>query len=381
MSRPMIRPNSGTASAAAPRLLSTRILTLVAALAAVTSMGANYGSYSGPMASSGRSVRSKHFVVTAPTPEFARQVCAAAEQYRRELAVEWLGEELPPWQGLCPIRVIVGANLGAGGATSFTFINGRPGNWEMEIQGSRARILDSVLPHEITHTIMATHFGRPLPRWADEGAATSVEHSSERTKQDRLLIEFLTTRRGIAFNEMFAMKEYPRDILPLYSQGYSLARYLIAKGGKRKFVAYLGDGMQWNNWTAATKKHYGLQSLSELQLTWLDWVRQGSPEIRSDTPVASATPPASAMDSARSMTAPADNPTVNINGMVPLPPRSAPGNHVVRPLSRTATATSARPTSPSDGWYRRRRDEAARESERTSQTSPLPRQHVGRPTG
>ena len=181
----------------------------------------------------------------------SRQVCEAAEQCRRDLAIEWLGKELSPWQDICPIQVLVGPHLGAGGATTFTFINGQPRDWHMEIQGSRERILDSVLPHEVTHTIFATHFGRPLPRWADEGAATSVEHVSERTKQDQLLIQFLTSNRGIAFNQMFAMKEYPADILPLYSQGYSLARYLIAQGGKRKFVDYVDDGMQWNNWTAA----------------------------------------------------------------------------------------------------------------------------------
>ena len=67
----------------------------------------------------------------------------------------------------------------------------------MKIQGSRERILDSVLPHEITHTIFATHFGRPLPRWADEGACTTVEHASEKAKQDKLLIQFLLTDRGI----------------------------------------------------------------------------------------------------------------------------------------------------------------------------------------
>ena len=69
----------------------------------------------------------------------------------------------------------------------------------MNVQGSLERILDSVLPHEITHTIFATHFGRPLPRWADEGACTTVEHSTERRKQEQLLIQFLTSNRGIAF--------------------------------------------------------------------------------------------------------------------------------------------------------------------------------------
>jgi hypothetical protein len=233
----------------------------------------------------GASHRTQNFIVSAPTPEVARALGDAGETYRRDLALEWLGRELPPWQDPCPIRVHVGPQLGAGGATSFMFDRGRPFGWQMTIQGSYERLMDSVLPHEITHMIFATHFGRPLPRWADEGAATSVEHDSEKTKQAHLLVNFLTTGRGIAFNRMFAMKEYPEDILPLYSQGFSLARFLIAQGGKRKFIDFVGDGMNWNNWTAATKQHYGYESLSELQVTWLGWVRQGSPHLDPQSPL------------------------------------------------------------------------------------------------
>ena len=142
---------------------------------------------------------------------------------------------LPP----CQISVRVGDRLGAGGATRFVFDRGEVFGWEMTIQGSPERILDSVLPHEVTHTIFATHFRRALPRWADEGACTTVENASERIKQHRLLVDVLKTDRGIAFNDMFRLKEYPRDILPLYAQGYSVARFLIHQGGRRKFVAYL----------------------------------------------------------------------------------------------------------------------------------------------
>jgi len=53
-----------------------------------------------------------------------------------------------------------------------------------------------------------------------------------------LLIRFLKTGHGIAFDQMFAMKEYPPDVLPLYSQGYSLARYLIDQGGRAKFMQF-----------------------------------------------------------------------------------------------------------------------------------------------
>lgn len=222
------------------------------------------------------SVRSPHFIVTAPTPQLATEICQAAERLRHDLAIEWLGHELPEWHGVCQLKADVANNLGAGGATSFIFRGGAPTDFTMNIQGSRERILDSVLPHEITHTIFATHYGRPLPRWADEGACTTVEHEAEKAKQDRFLVQFLTTDRGIAFNRMFAMKDYPPDILPLYSQGYSLARFFIQQGGKQKYVQYVGEGMRSNNWTATTKKFYGFNSLSDLQLTWVEWVRSGS---------------------------------------------------------------------------------------------------------
>jgi hypothetical protein len=223
----------------------------------------------------GASYRTQYFVISAPTAELAQEIGDHAEHYRRTLAVEWLGKELPPWSEPCPIQANVSPNLGAGGATQFMFHDRQPFGWRMTIQGSRERILDSVLPHEITHTIFATHFGRPLPRWADEGACTTVEHSAERQKQEQLLIQFLTTRRGIAFNQMFAMMEYPSDMLPLYSQGYALAQFFIAQGGKQKFVRYVGEGMATNNWTATTRKYYGYESLSDLQVTWVEWIRHG----------------------------------------------------------------------------------------------------------
>jgi hypothetical protein len=320
------------------------------------------------------SVRSEHFIVSAQSQQLAQEVCLAAEKYRRDLAIEWLGQELPPWRELCPITVRLAP--GAGGATSFMFDRGVPFGWTMNIQGSRERILDSVLPHEITHTIFATHFARPLPRWADEGACTTVEHAAEKAKQDKFLIEFLHTNRGIPFNQMFAMKEYPRDILPLYSQGYSLTRYLIAQGGKRKFVEYVGEGMRTNNWTAATKKHYNFDSLSDLQVTWVKWVGDGSPPVEQRRPeagLASAQLPAAksaestAAESfamARQASAygwqapPAQNARAfaRAESMVqpPAPTNFAPP--AASSENRPGASNVSRPIS--DGWYARKRDQA-----------------------
>src|SRR5690606_26319667 len=209
--------------------------------------------------------RTANFTVVAPTPQLAKEIGDTAEVYRRELAIEWIGSEMPTWSRPCPINARVAPGLGAGGATSFVFDHGQVFGWTMDIQGSRERVLDSVLPHEVTHTILACYFRKPVPRWADEGACTTVEHPSEIAKQERLLIKFLKTGKGISFSQMFAMKEYPREVLPLYSQGHSLTQFLIERRGKQVFLAFLTDGMRDENWGKAVRTHYGHENLYALQ--------------------------------------------------------------------------------------------------------------------
>lgn len=236
---------------------------LLVALAAALSLGASY--------------RTPNFIVTAPSADFAKQVGDAAEEYRRDLAEEWLGYQLKQWWKPCPITVRF--DRGAGGVTSFNFDRGEVFGWNMEIQGPPDRILDSVLPHEVTHTIFATHFRQPLPRWADEGACSTVEHESERQRQNQDLLRFLRSGRSIRFSELFRMKQYPRDIHPLYAEGHSLATFLLEQGGKRKFIAFLETGVQDENWTAAIDEHYGFDHLQKLQDAWVDWVAKGSPPL------------------------------------------------------------------------------------------------------
>ncbi len=290
----------------------------------------------------GATYPTRNFVVTAPTPELAREIGDAAEVYRRDLALTWLGKELPPWSDTCPITVQVGPHMGAGGATSFYFRGGRPHGWRMSLQGPREQILESVLPHEIMHTIFATHFGQPLPRWADEGASTMVEHATERAKQQRMLVDFLTTGRGIAFNRLFAMREYPADILPLYAHGYSLTKFLVYQGGKRRFVDYVDAGLRSDNWTAATAQHYGYGSLRELQDSWLEWVRDGSQPLPSSA-IASVAEPAP-----------------------PAVPRAAPVVDSANPADESRLAAS------SNSWYARQRQEHLRQQGRTPGAEPGP---------
>lgn len=217
--------------------------------------------------------KTRNFQTYAPTPELAKEFGDAAEYYRKELAIQWLGVELPPWEKPCPIQAKLAK--GNGGATSFNFINGTACRFVMEIQGSRERLLDSVIPHEVTHTIFATHFREPLPRWADEGACTTVEHTSEIQRMEKNLIQFLKTGRGIPFDKMLAMTEYPQDVLPLYAQGYSVSRWLIKQRGRKHFMDFILDGLSDNDWRRAVEKYYGYRTTAEMQNAWLQDVKRG----------------------------------------------------------------------------------------------------------
>lgn len=225
--------------------------------------------------------KTPNFVVNAPTPQFAKQVGTAAEKFRKELAVMWIGKELPNWSAPCPVRVKVG-QIGAGGATTFSFHNGEVFGWNMSIQGSEERILDSVLPHEITHTILACRFRRPLPRWADEGLCTLVEHESERRRQTLLLGDVMRSGRRIPLRSLFSMTEYPsdmRDVMKLYAQGYSLVDYLVQQGGRETFMQFLHDALRHGGWDQALSAHYGVNSREKLEKKWGNWVVAGSPRL------------------------------------------------------------------------------------------------------
>lgn len=227
-------------------------------------------------------------VLNAPTPELARFFAETAEQSRKDLSILWFGEQMPNWSVQCPIRVKVGPHLGAAGETSFVFNNGEVYGWDMQVQGSVERIADSVLPHEISHTIFASMFRERVPRWIDEGAATSIEHESERAKYRQKLLEFVDPRvqRALPFNKMVAiLGDYPQDFMPLYSQGNSVAEFLIAQGGHQRFTSFARSGMKNNDWNTAVRHHYGYNDLSDLQEVWIGWVGRQFPPIGTYEPV------------------------------------------------------------------------------------------------
>jgi hypothetical protein len=217
----------------------------------------------------GASYRSTNFVVDAQTRDVAQRVADRAESCRVTIARAWLGRELPNWEQPCPIKVRLTAGE-AGGVTSFGFHQGRVTDQTMTVEGRLDRILASALPHEITHTVFAAFFGSPMPRWADEGASLLSEDERELLRHDQIAANLLARRGELPLARLFVIEDYPKDLMNFYGQGYSISRFLIEMGGRPRFLHFVRDGLK-DGWDKATRTHYQLADVRELDRAWRAW--------------------------------------------------------------------------------------------------------------
>jgi hypothetical protein len=230
----------------------------------------------GALASLGAQTRTQNFVVEAPTQAIAERAGQWAEYYRKQKAQEWLGREMAPWPQPCPLRLTVTMN-GSGGATSFIFDQGRILERNMHIEGSLDRLIASVLPHEVTHTVFAEHFRQPVPRWADEGGSVLSEDDLERRRHDQLVRDILRSGRQMRLRTLFNLKDYPRDVMVLYAEGYSVTSYLVGLKGRGAFLGFVAHGMR-GDWDGAARAYYGFNGVEQLEGAWLQHLRNPQPQ-------------------------------------------------------------------------------------------------------
>lgn len=215
--------------------------------------------------------RTKNFVVRGL---HAQEVADKAELSRRVIAQRFLGRTLPDWSTPARIDSLPGGGDYGGGSTFFFFTGGMPGI-EGKWLGNRRTMLENVVPHEVCHTVVASHFKRPTPRWYDEGLAQCVEGRRPQEFHRQLVVQRLQSGRAFPTSKLFGMSEYPRDMSTLYAQGHSVASYLIGLKGPREYIRFGEIGLA-SGWEKGAAEVYGFRDLKHLQQSWLAWVRAGA---------------------------------------------------------------------------------------------------------
>jgi hypothetical protein len=311
----------------------------------------------GAMASLGASYRTPNFIVEAPDVAFAEQVGKMAEHYRRQKAIEWLGYEMPTWGQPCPLRVTVTGN-GSGGATEFAFDNGRILTITMRIEGTPDRLIASVLPHEITHTVLAYYFRTPVPRWADEGGSVLSEDDQERAMHEQTVQQILRAPgRAIPLRRLFSLMQYPRDVMVLYAEGYSVSNFLVGQSGRPVFLTFVAQGMQ-GDWDTAVRKSYGYRNVEELEKAWVQHIYSGRQQ---PTRLASSRGPGDRRDA---------DPTARVVVRQTAPP-AQPMLEAPQPVYRGQIPEDS-PPQPATGWDRRPISQPQSDPQRSYPVPPAP---------
>ena len=225
----------------------------------------------------GASYRTQNFIVNAPNAQVAKDVGDAAETLSRRTrdrmarqAAAAVGPALPDHRASRP-------QPRRRRRDELRLRSRRSLRLAMTIQGSHERILDSVLPHEVTHTIFASHFRQPVPRWADEGACTTVEHVSERTKQQQMLIQFLQDRPRHRL-QLDVRDEGVSGRRPAALRARPLAGDVLHRPRGQGEVSCNSSPTDCKTKTGPPPctSTTAFKTWPQLQNTWLDWVRPGS---------------------------------------------------------------------------------------------------------
>jgi RNA polymerase sigma factor (sigma-70 family) len=205
-------------------------------------------------------VKTANFRVTAPSARIARLIADAAERARKDAAVAWLGKELPTRDHACRITVAIGR--GTSGATSFTF-DGGPIAADMRVEGELDRLLADVIPHQVTHVVLADHFKSVVPRWADEGIALLSESAEEQARYLQMFVDAANAGHAIQFKALCATRDFPANVTAFFAESYWLAKVLVDRKDRATLITFVRGGMK-DGWEAAAKSVYGA-TLDELE--------------------------------------------------------------------------------------------------------------------
>ncbi len=223
--------------------------------------------------------QTSNFLVVADSSQVAQDVAQAAENLRSSLARQWLGRKMDDWKFRCRITVDV-SNEGGSGWTSYDKWNRKLTQIGIRLQGPLDRLMDYVLPHELTHAILVTVLGDTPPRWADEGAAMLAESRSQRLRQRLVVDELLKANGTIPLRDVLCRDEYPRDLGEMhafYTQSLALTEFLVDHGGRARFLKFVRDGYD-ADWDGAVKRHYEYDNVEAMQEDWIEWLHRDARE-------------------------------------------------------------------------------------------------------
>jgi hypothetical protein len=217
------------------------------------------------------------FTPSYPTQQdaqaYAREVLQSAEVWRREIARQWLGEELPPSVGQTIVNVSFSEQQDAG--LTWAKDDPRRRYHTLYLTTTPDRALGSTLAHEMVHVVLATRFPHPqrLPAWLEEGVASSYDDGPRQTTRQRILSWIAKTGNWPDAESLLNSPNMATRDKTAYATASSMTEFLLTRGDKRTLLEF-GQYANQAGWDAALNKYYRLNGTAALQRNWQQWLQQ-----------------------------------------------------------------------------------------------------------
>ena len=228
------------------------------------------------VASAGALESSDNFIVLVADdtePGFAQQVLDRAEEYRQDIAIEWLGEALPPSVGRAIVNVKLAMETDKG--LTWAIDDPRRTHHAVYLTTSSENALGKTLQHEMAHVVFATQFPYPnrLPPWLEEGIASRYDDDERQGTRDQILGWTARTGNWPDLLRVLESSTISTNDQLSYAVASSLVDYLLTQGEKENLFRFAVSG-QRIGWDRALNRNYAFENVDQLRSAWQDWVSQ-----------------------------------------------------------------------------------------------------------
>ncbi len=206
---------------------------------------------------------------------YAQEVLRSAETWRREIARQWLGEELPPSVGQTTVNVSFSEDRDAG--LTWARAGRRREYHTLYLTTTPDRALTHTLAHEMVHVVLATRFPEPhrLPAWIEEGVASRYDDRGRQLIRQRVVAWMASTGNWTDLQSVLDHPNIPASDKAAYATASSVVDYLLTQADKQTLFEFGLYGAR-AGWDAALERYYRIRGLTDLQRRWQTWVTESS---------------------------------------------------------------------------------------------------------
>ncbi len=159
----------------------------------------------------------------------------------------------------------------SGGVNKVSFIGAAIAQREIHTFQTANAVLDSILPHELTHVVFTEAVGgrARVPRWLSEGVAVLEEPPFKTRYYENLVRTRVKAGGHIPLSKLFAMTDYPNEeaIRLFYGESHSVVKFLIARYGRPALVRYCQQ-LGGKEAKTALQDVFGYREPADLEAVW-----------------------------------------------------------------------------------------------------------------